>query len=629
MKKLLFSVVTVLLTSVTLHAQVGIGTETPEGALDVVSTNSGVIVPRVATAADVTTPVNGMIIYDLSLNCFNFYEDGDWSGCKDVIPPPTIADIVDASTNPAAFGTPSIEDLQAVGVTGDLLSSLQTAYEEAIATASPAPTTLTQLQAIIDAVNAAQPVFCTPNPTEVVPRVGAAGKTWMDRNLGATRAATSHQDADAYGDYYQWGRFADGHQCSASGLTATPAASYTPGHDDFIITSSSPDWLSTPDNSLWDGLNGTNNPCPSGYRLPTTTEFTDEIAAWDTQDAAGAYDGLRLTLSGFRSRANGVFSSRNSLAFYWASPPNSDTNGGGIVITSTNASANGTLKANGVSVRCIKEIGLTSSDILLQIGNEADTGDTVNSIVTVNELNIITPQVTGVDRENEAAYQDYIDGYPDKFTFPATQAEVQEMVNNVNITEAVPAVGSASGAIWMDRNLGATQVATSPTDVDSYGDLYQWGRGKDGHQIRTSSTNPTPATSSTPAHGDFITTTGGNWLATPDATLWQGVEGTNNPCPIGFRLPTKSEFDTELSMEGITNDTDAFNSALKLPSGSYRNKDGSIAVLFSPGGAYWTSTLNSSNAANYLLFYSGDAEVSTSTGNLATGNSVRCIKHVP
>jgi len=33
----------------------------------------------------------------------------------------------------------------------------------------------------------------------------------------------------------------------------------------------------------------------------------------------------------------------------------------------------------------------------------------------------------------------------------------------------------------MDRNLGASQVAKSPTDPLSFGDLFQWGRGTDGH----------------------------------------------------------------------------------------------------------------------------------------------------
>jgi hypothetical protein len=49
----------------------------------------------------------------------------------------------------------------------------------------------------------------------------------------------------------------------------------------------------------------------------------------------------------------------------------------------------------------------------------------------------------------------------------------------------------------MDRNLGASQVATSSTDPASYGDLYQWGRPADGHQIRTSAITKECTTQST------------------------------------------------------------------------------------------------------------------------------------
>src|SRR5690606_34693046 len=49
-----------LLFSIGSFAQVGIGTPTPPGALDVESTNSGVVVPRVALTSknDVTTIIN-------------------------------------------------------------------------------------------------------------------------------------------------------------------------------------------------------------------------------------------------------------------------------------------------------------------------------------------------------------------------------------------------------------------------------------------------------------------------------------------------------------------------------------------------------------------------------------------
>ena len=56
-------------------------------------------------------------------------------------------------------------------------------------------------------------------------------------------------------------------------------------------------------------------------------------------------------------------------------------------------------------------------------------------------------------------------GYPTGSVFCASGA-----------TTIVDVTNPTTGAIWMDRNLGATQAATSSTDVDAYGDLYQWGR---------------------------------------------------------------------------------------------------------------------------------------------------------
>jgi hypothetical protein len=65
-------------------------------------------------------------------------------------------------------------------------------------------------------------------------------------------------------------------------------------------------------------------------------------------------------------------------------------------------------------------------------------------------------------------------------------------------------VVGANGKIWMDRNLGASRVATSSTDSVGFGDLYQWGRAKDGHQLRTSATTATLASVDKPATSDFI-----------------------------------------------------------------------------------------------------------------------------
>jgi beta-glucanase (GH16 family) len=63
-----------------------------------------------------------------------------------------IANIIAESSNPAKDGTPTLESLAAAGIKEATQS--QIAYEEAFANALPIPTTLTEMQEIVDLVNA-------------------------------------------------------------------------------------------------------------------------------------------------------------------------------------------------------------------------------------------------------------------------------------------------------------------------------------------------------------------------------------------------------------------------------------------------------------------------------------------
>lgn len=185
------------------------------------------------------------------------------------------------------------------------------------------------------------------------------------------------------------------------------------------------------------------------------------------------------------------------------------------------------------------------------------------------------------------------------------------------------AVSGVNGKIWLDRNLGATQVATSSTDNLAYGDLLQWGRLADGHQIRTSDSTSINSSTDNPGHSDFILEpdSPSDWRLSQNNNLWQGEVGINNPCPNGFRLPTEAELEAERESWSSNDSAGAFASPLKLTLAGYRlYNDGALADVGS-FGLYWSSTIGGTLARS-LIFSSSAANMSTNYR--AYGFTVRC-----
>lgn len=199
-------------------------------------------------------------------------------------------------------------------------------------------------------------VFCASGATTVVAVINSStGKTWMDRNLGASQVATSSTDANSYGDLYQWGRRSDGHQCRNSATTSTLSSSDQPGHGDFIIASSPNDWRSTQNTNLWQGVNGVNNPCPSGYRLPTETELNNEHLSWSSDDAAGAFASpLKLPRAGFRHSGSGLLDLVGLTSYIWSSTV-SGTHSRALLFYCCDSYMYSEFRGSGFSVRCIKD----------------------------------------------------------------------------------------------------------------------------------------------------------------------------------------------------------------------------------------------------------------------------------
>jgi trimeric autotransporter adhesin len=106
-----------------------------------------------------------------------------------------------------------------------------------------------------------------------------------------------------------------------------------------------------------------------------------------------------------------------------------------------------------------------SATVLAQIGNEGDTPNTVTSVVTVAQINTISPSITGAIIGNQTAYQAYIDANPSLFASPATAAEVQAMINAVNngTVSTLNCAGATNNGI-----LTSGTIASGVSSVISY-----------------------------------------------------------------------------------------------------------------------------------------------------------------
>lgn len=200
-------------------------------------------------------------------------------------------------------------------------------------------------------------------------------------------------------------------------------------------------------------------------------------------------------------------------------------------------------------------------------------------------------------------------------------------------------VRAADGNIWIQQNLGSEAVANSQTDEAAFGDLFQFGRWDDGHQLRISETN------SPPNPNNPIGLNGGNpsffsgspeWWSNPAITdTWEAnspadATATNgcDPCKaLGeqWSIPTQTEWQKIIADENINNIATAYESNLKLTVAGSRLGDDGDFNFTGQRGYYWSKT--PSNNADFVkyLYYSNFIVNPDAGSARSQGLTVRCL----
>ncbi|ODM55407.1 FISUMP domain-containing protein [Elizabethkingia meningoseptica] len=199
------------------------------------------------------------------------------------------------------------------------------------------------------------------------------GKVWMRYNLGVNTTANPNPDLTTdtgtglFGNYYQWGRS----NIVANGSTSSGVIS---GWNTTSSPSSNNAWNSgSESNPVRTG----NDPCPTNFRVPTTTEFQDLINSTietNVNDWDGNFSNNLVSLKvftskkdknvklsfpapGYRARTDGALTGRGANGLYWTStPPSSSTHYSNVQLYKNNIDfingADGPYY--GENVRCIR-----------------------------------------------------------------------------------------------------------------------------------------------------------------------------------------------------------------------------------------------------------------------------------
>jgi len=488
----------------------GIGTATPGNSalIDMSSTTKGFLPPRMTQAqiGSISSPANGLVVFSTTNEKFYVYiaSAGTWK------------------VN--VFGSGTITPLPPFSCSSSIT--------------------------ITHAAGAVAPVSKTVTYGTVLTNLTGSNKCWITQNLGADNQAASFTDATeaSAGWYWQFNR-QQGYK--HDGTTRTPNTTWISSINE------NSDWLAA------------NDPCNlelgSGWRLPTSTEWTNVIAngGWTWAGWSGPWNSVLKMHAAGDLDLGGSLDWRGSYGDYWSNTQGDNSNSWlmeiGIDINSTMFNYP---KAYGFAVRCIQAPSQVPCGSSITIGHYA------GNVVPVNKT-----------------------------------------VNYGTVTN----IPGETSKCWITSNLGADRQATAVNDATEASAGWYWqfnrqqGYKHDG-TTRTPNTNWINNINESSA-----------WLAANDPCA---LELSN-----GWRLPTSTEW-TNVIAGGVWTDWNGlWNSALKLHAAGFLAETNGSLVYRGSRGTYWSRTQYNNSDGRYLFFDSGDCNIYFNSK--AFGFNLRCIQAPP
>ncbi|WP_396169621.1 hypothetical protein, partial [Flavobacterium sp.] len=246
--------------------------------------------------------------------------------------------------------------------------------------------------------------------------------------------------------------------------------------------------------------------------------------------------------------------------------------------------------------------------------SEGDSPNTIPSVVTVAQINTISPAITGAILANESAYQAYIDANPGLFSAPATVAEVQAMVDAVNLN---------TGVVSSNQSICN---GTSPSDLTltgNIGTVIKWQKSTDSAFTSPIDIPNTTTTLSSSEIGNLTATTyfrvviqNGSAIANSNsveinisATTWNGTSWSNGPPVITTTAYITGNYSEATDLFACTL-TVSNNAIVSIPSGFDVTLNGKLIV---DAGSSFTLNNNSNLLQQTDVSNTGDIIVKRMT----------------